>query len=113
MAQYAQSQNATGWPAAQWPNQPPFPGPPPIPQGVNPQAWATGYWQMNPAWTTHRYNPPVAPPWAPGYGWTAQGAQPGAASSSYNPFKRIPKQPDPSYWEKPLLENPLGLENMV
>ena len=32
--------------------------------------------------------------------------------ADHNPYKRIPKEPDPSYFSVELSENPLGLENM-
>ncbi|KAH7924699.1 hypothetical protein BV22DRAFT_1195719 [Leucogyrophana mollusca] len=81
---------------------PGFPGPPPIPAGANVQhpQWKSGYWQYNP-------NVQGAPmPWAPGMGW-------GVPQANYNPYKRIPRPPSPSYWKTKLTDNGLGLEGMV
>lgn len=94
-----------------WP--PGFPGPPPPPPGVpvNAQSWQRGQWVFNPAFRAH-----VAPQmpanfaqWAH-FGFAQQGQQ--AQAQSYNPYKRVPKQPDPSYWSTELKDNGLGLENM-
>jgi hypothetical protein len=125
MTHYAHPPNRSsdpGWNPSHWPPNlnPPYSGPPPLPQGVNPQHWASGYWQYNPTWNVQQYNPNVSVPnsapahWAPGYGWGTSGTQPAApASANYNPYKRVPKPPSPSYWEEPLSDNSLGLENMV
>jgi hypothetical protein len=107
------------WPMAataphQWPQ--PYVGPPPAPAGMNPQHWASGVWQFNPAFNPQSYNPSmqagVPPPglWAPGQGW---GGQNGMGAPQQNPYKRVPRPPDPSYWATELSDNPLGLENMV
>jgi hypothetical protein len=112
---------ATSWSSHGGPPhwRPPFPGPPPMPQGMsmNPQHWAAGQWQFNPSFNSRRFNPSVQGPhqsasqWAPGYGWG--GTQPGMGVPQHNPYKRVPRQPDPSYWETELSDNPLGLIDMV
>jgi hypothetical protein len=109
---------AANWPMAahQWPQ--PYAGPPPVPPGMNPQQWAAGSWQFNPAFNAQQYpgmqgpgGPPQGiPHWAPGQGWMVQ---PGMSVPQQNPYKRVPRQPDPSYWATELSDNPLGLENMV
>lgn len=102
-----------GWKGS-WPPSAPvgYPGPPPIPAGVNPQAWSAGQWQFNPM-----FQGPMATAqstfqaWAPHPSWGPQGAN-GNAAASYNPYKRIPNPGDAAYWQTKLLDNPLGLENM-
>lgn len=90
-----------GW-SGSWPPTggvpPGYPGPPPMPHGA-PPLWNAGYWQYNP----HMRN--AQQPWAPGMAW---GAPP-----NYNPYKRVPRPPSPSYWQTQLTDNGLGLEGMV
>jgi hypothetical protein len=43
-------------------------------------------------------------PWMPHPAWQFP--------ADYNPYKRVPKPPDPEYWKTELSDNPLGLENM-
>lgn len=84
---------------------PNFPGPPPMPPGANTHPhWKAGFWQYNPA-----YNMNAGPgvPWAPGMGWAQN------VPANFNPHKRIPRPPSPSYWQTQLSDNGLGLENMV
>ena len=45
-----------------------------------------------------------ADPWMPHPSWKMP--------ADHNPHKRMPKEPDPSYFSVELSENPLGLENM-
>jgi hypothetical protein len=80
---------------------------------MNPQQWAAGQWQFNPSFNAQRFNPGAqsVPQWAPGYGWG--GARPTVGAPQHNPYKRVPKEPDPSYWATQLSDNPLGLTNMV
>ncbi|KAF8137067.1 hypothetical protein EV363DRAFT_1253460 [Boletus edulis] len=80
---------------------PGYPGPPPMPgETAGHPRWNAGYWQYNPL--ANIQNPQQ--PWAPGVGWS----QP-----NFNPYKRVPKPPSPSYWNTQLSENGLGLEGMV
>ncbi|KAG8216563.1 hypothetical protein J3R82DRAFT_6744 [Butyriboletus roseoflavus] len=80
---------------------PGYPGPPPAPGGsaAHPR-WNAGYWQYNPL--ANVQNPQQ--PWAPGVGWFPP---------NFNPYKRVPKPPSPSYWNTKLTDNGLGLEGMV
>ncbi|KAL6305978.1 hypothetical protein BKA93DRAFT_190462 [Sparassis latifolia] len=117
---WTQPQNApAGW-AGSWPPTAPagYPGPPPLPAGVNvnPQQWVSGQWMLNPM-----YRGPVSstqgsfqmwaahPSWGPGVAHASAAA---AAATNYNPYKRIPNRGDAEYWKTKLLDNPLGLENM-
>jgi hypothetical protein len=113
--------------------QPPFSGaPPPVPPGVNPQMWGAGAWQFNAAyqWPAAGPVPPSHAGWAPGYGWHGGGGggggvgvgvggmqpgQPGMQQGpgSFNPYKRAPRQPSAEYMATELVENPLGLSNMI
>lgn len=95
-----------GWtgswpPGGNVPFPPGYPGPPPVPGGAmaHPR-WDAGYWQYNPL--GNMQNPQQ--PWAPAVGWN----QP-----NFNPYKRVPKPPSPSYWNTKLSNNGLGLEGMV
>ncbi|KDQ60274.1 hypothetical protein JAAARDRAFT_191673 [Jaapia argillacea MUCL 33604] len=123
-----------GWvgawpPPVGWGPLPPgFPGPPPAPTGVpvNPNQWAQGQWVFNPAFRALAYpglGQPGVPPnypvqllsqWAaPWQSWgVPQNQVPAGANANYNPNKRVPRPPDPSYWETKLTDNGLGLENM-
>ncbi|KAG0697908.1 hypothetical protein DFH29DRAFT_129058 [Suillus ampliporus] len=84
---------------------PNFPGPPPMPPGANSHPhWKAGFWQYNPA---HNMNAGHGVPWAPGMGWAQN------VPANFNPYKRVPRPPSPSYWQTQLSENGLGLENMV
>ena len=124
-----------------WPPQPPYPGPPPaqLPQSVSAHQWSKGYWRFDPkatGWSSASGAPPQPPPqqqqyynpgavnnnvprpasqqaggppgwsqtWMPHPGWQMP--------ADHNPYKRMPKEPDPSYFSVELSENPLGLENM-
>ena len=80
---------------------PGYPGPPPMPGGaVAHPRWNAGIWQYNPH--ANMQNPQQ--PWAPGVGWFPP---------NFNPYKRVPKPPSPSYWNTKLSDNGLGLEGMV
>ena len=106
----------TGW-SGSWPPTAPagYPGPPPVPAGVNPQAWTSGRWQFNPMF---RGPVPQAgqtgiPAWVPHPSWGPQVASAyAAAAANYNPYKRQPNPGDRDYWSTKLSDNPLGLENM-
>lgn len=80
---------------------PGYPGPPPVPGGAaaHPR-WNAGFWQYNPLANIQN----AQQPWAPGVGWFPP---------NFNPYKRIPKPPSPSYWNTKLTDNGLGLEGMV
>ena len=79
---------------------PGYPGPPPLPGGaVAHPSWNAGYWQYNPLAMQNSQQP-----WAPGVGWVPP---------NFNPYKRVPKPPSPSYWNTKLSDNGLGLEGMV
>lgn len=80
---------------------PGYPGPPPVPGGaVTHSSWNAGYWKFNPVANMQSSQQP----WAPSVGWFPP---------NYNPYKRVPKPPSPSYWNTKLSENGLGLEGMV
>ncbi|KAF9220745.1 hypothetical protein BS17DRAFT_786445 [Gyrodon lividus] len=80
---------------------PGYPGPPPMPTGaVAHPSWNAGFWQYNP----HASMQNAQQPWAPGMGWFPP---------NYNPYKRVPRPPSPSYWKTKLTDNGLGLEGMV
>ncbi|KAG2143515.1 uncharacterized protein EDB93DRAFT_577732 [Suillus bovinus] len=84
---------------------PNFPGPPPMPPGANTHPhWKAGFWQYNP---TYNMNAGSGVPWAPGMGWAQN------VPANFNPYKRVPRPPSPSYWKTQLSDNGLGLENMV
>ena len=94
-----------------WYGPAPFGGkPPPIPQGWNPNTipnWSKGFWQPNPY-----YNPAnvaVTAQWMPAHAW-GQNQQ---APANFNPYKRVVKPPSAEYLATELLDNPLGLENMI
>ncbi|KAG9311607.1 hypothetical protein JVU11DRAFT_7816 [Chiua virens] len=85
------------------PFPPGYPGPPPVPAGgtaAHP-SWNAGYWQYNPLANMQN---PQQQPWAPAAGWFPP---------NFNPYKRVPKPPSPSYWNTKLTDNGLGLEGMV
>jgi hypothetical protein len=94
---------ASGWSSASGaPPQPPQPPPQQQQQYYNP-----GVVNNNPS------RPPSqqagGPPgwhqaWMPHPGWQMP--------ADHNPYKKVPKEPDPSYFAVELSENPLGLENM-
>jgi len=99
----------SGW-VGSWPPTAPagYPGPPPAPAGVNPQAWTSGRWQFNPTFRGPVPGPqPGIPAWAPHPSWGSQ-----AAANNFNPYKRQPNQGNQEYWSTKLSDNPLGLENM-
>ena len=80
---------------------PGYPGPPPIPgEAAAHPRWNAGYWQYNPLANMQNQQQP----WAPGVGWFPL---------NFNPYKRVPKPPSPSYWNTKLTDNGLGLEGMV
>ncbi|KIJ15316.1 hypothetical protein PAXINDRAFT_169118 [Paxillus involutus ATCC 200175] len=95
-----------GWtgswpPGGNVPFPPGYPGPPPMPTGAGEHPrWNAGFWQYNPQANTQN----AQQPWAPGMGWYPP---------NYNPYKRVPKPPSPSYWNTKLTDNGLGLEGMV
>ena len=126
------------WPP---PHPPGYPGPPPaqLPSSVSTHQWSKGYWRFDPkapGWSSASGAPPQPPPqqqqyynpgavnnnvprpasqqaggppgwgqaWMPHPGWQMP--------ADHNPYKRMPKEPDPSYFSVELSENPLGLENM-
>lgn len=123
------------WPPPQLP--PGYPGPPPaqLPPSVSANQWEKGRWRFDakavgwssasgapPQQPQQYYNPGVVnnnvprPPsqqagGPPGWAqtWVAHGWQ---MPADHNPYKRIPKEPDPSYFSVELSKNPLGLENM-
>ncbi|KAF9652411.1 hypothetical protein BDM02DRAFT_2973142 [Thelephora ganbajun] len=126
------------WPP---PPPPGYPGPPPaqLPPSVSAQQWSKGYWRFDPkptGWSSASGAPPQPPPqqqqyYNPGVvnsnaprppsqqaggppGWSqAWMPHPGwQMPVDHNPYKRMPKEPDPSYFSVELSENPLGLENM-
>ncbi|KAL4068517.1 hypothetical protein V8B97DRAFT_840089 [Scleroderma yunnanense] len=90
-----------GW-SGSWPPvggiPPGYPGPPPMPHGAPPR-WNAGYWQYNPQMRNAQQ------PWAPSVGW--------GVPANFNPYKRVPRPPSPSYWQTQLTDNGLGLEGMV
>jgi len=103
--------------------QPPYQGPPPVPQGwnVNPSQWNSGYWQYNP-----NFQPAGAPPvqqmpnptswmpdprWVPQYPPQQQQQQP-QQQEQQNPFKRPIKPPSAEYMATKISENGLGLFGM-
>lgn len=100
-----------GWPGS-WPPTAPvgYPGPPPPPPGVDSRTWLGGQWQVNPMFrgTTAMVQPQTA--WAPHPSWGVPAA---AAAPAFNPYKRIPNKGDAEYYKTQLLDNPLGLENMI
>ncbi|KZT68888.1 hypothetical protein DAEQUDRAFT_305168 [Daedalea quercina L-15889] len=109
----------TGW-VGSWPPTAPagYPGPPPVPAGVNPQAWTAGRWQFNPMFrgpVPQTGGQPGVPAWAPHPSWGPQAASAyaaAAAAANYHPYKRQPNPGDRDYWSTKLVDNPLGLENM-
>ncbi|KAI0732621.1 hypothetical protein C8Q72DRAFT_773879 [Fomitopsis betulina] len=106
----------TGW-SGSWPPTAPagYPGPPPIPTGVNPQAWTSGRWQINPMFRgpVPQASQAGIPAWAPHPSWGPQAASAyAAAAANYNPYKRQPNPGGRDYWNTKLSDNPLGLENM-
>ncbi|KAH9835147.1 uncharacterized protein C8Q71DRAFT_710393 [Rhodofomes roseus] len=104
----------TGW-VGSWPPTAPagYSGPPPIPAGVNPQAWTSGRWQFNPMFRGPVPGAqPGVPAWAPHPSWGSQAASAYVAANNFNPYKRQPNPGDRDYWSTKLLDNPLGLENM-
>ncbi|CCL99794.1 uncharacterized protein FIBRA_01816 [Fibroporia radiculosa] len=102
-----------GWPQAA---PAPYPGPPPIPAGVNAQAWTSGQWQYNPMFHGQVSGAQATfQAWAPHPSWGQQAAIAQAqaqAAANYNPYKRIPNPGGPEYWNTKLQDNGLGLENM-
>ncbi|PCH44955.1 hypothetical protein WOLCODRAFT_139346 [Wolfiporia cocos MD-104 SS10] len=101
-----------GWQGS-WPPTAPtgYPGPPPIPTGVNPQAWMAGQWQLNPYFRGPAASAHGAmPAWAPHPSWGAQAAN--AAAANYNPYKRIPNPGGADYWATKVSDNGLMLEGM-
>src|SRR5882762_3546551 len=114
-----------GW-QGQWPppagiQMPPgFPGPPPVPQNVQASAWQTGYWQFNPRGRGpgiqgSQYansQPHNGFAWAPSNHW-AHHAVAQQQNQNFNPHKKVPRAPEPTYFDYKLVDNPLGLEGMV
>ena len=101
-----------GWVPANYFAAVPFnSAPPPVPTGMNPQAWMNGQWQQNPM-----FRPPQAgiaqasiQMWAPHPGWGQAVVQQQQQQQSW---KRPINPGDPAYWATKLSDNPLGLENM-
>ncbi|KAF9240474.1 hypothetical protein BU15DRAFT_87678 [Melanogaster broomeanus] len=94
----------TGW-TGSWPPggnvafPPGYPGPPPMPTGAGAHPrWNAGFWQFNPHANMHS----AQQPWAPGMGWFPP--------PNYNPYKRVPRPPSPSYWNTKLTDNGLDLK---
>ncbi|TFK41546.1 hypothetical protein BDQ12DRAFT_663614 [Crucibulum laeve] len=123
MASYQHQQQAQFVP----PIRPPVGWQPPsyipaIPTGlsINPQQWQAGTWKANPNFNYARYGhqpPPQQYFPAPAWNMYVQPQhphqQPGAADASFNPYKRVPKPPSAEYLKDALVDNPLGLENMI
>lgn len=104
-----------------WPPGAPsgYPGPPPAPNGVDHNAWKSGQWTFNPAFVPTAAVAAQAQAWAPHPMWgaaamhaAAQAAQ-AQQASDFNPYKRHPVPPSAEYNATKLIENPLGLENMI
>ncbi|PPR08252.1 hypothetical protein CVT24_001294 [Panaeolus cyanescens] len=109
-----------------WVN-PPFAGPPPIPQGyaINPQQWQAGFWQYNPAYNPNRAQAAASAQqqqqqqqhalWLPSHAWASRASQQAQQTQqqSFNPYKRQVKEPSPEYLATKLSDNPLGLSNMI
>ena len=125
-----------------WPPQPPpgYPGPPPaqLPPSVSAHQWSKGYWRFDPkatGWSSASGAPPQPQPpqqyynpgpvnnnvprpasqqagGPPGWGQTWVPHPSWQMPADHNPYKRMPKEPDPSYFSFELSANPLGLENM-
>ncbi|KAF7331571.1 hypothetical protein MKEN_00036500 [Mycena kentingensis (nom. inval.)] len=107
--------------------QPPFAGPPPQPSHIraNPQDWKNGAWAINPAFKSSSGwapAPGATSVWMPGQAWgmgRRQAAdwqaqqQQMAAAANYNPYKRVPRPPSAEYLATKLVDNPLGLTNMI
>lgn len=117
-AAYPVSRPQTGWSG---PSAGPsgFSGPPPMPAGINPQAWSAGRWLLNPLYrgsVTAMQSTVGVPAWAPHPSWggiaSASAAAAAASSSAFNPYKRVPNRGDAAYWNTKLLDNPLGLMDM-
>ena len=127
------------WPP---PHPPGFPGPSPaqLSPSLGTHQWSNAHWRFDPKLTelsSASGAPPQPPPqqkqkyynagvitnnvprpasqqaggapgwnqaWVPHPGWQVP--------ANRNPLKRMPKEPDPSYFSVELSENPLGLENM-
>lgn len=125
-----------------WPPPPPpgYPGPPPaqLPASVSANQWSKGYWRFDTkatGWSSASGAPPQPPPQQqyynpgvinnnaprppsqqaggpPGWGQTWMPHPGWQMPADHNPYKKIPKEPDPSYFSVELSANPLGLENM-
>lgn len=91
-----------------WP--PGFPGPPPNPTAVPQNSWSDGQWMFNPQFAAFQGSggPAAAQPWAPWQWGSGQQQQ----QQNFNPYKRVPKPADESYWKTELKDNGLGLEGM-
>ena len=123
-----------GW-SGHWPPSsnmipPGFPGPPPAPQsGPVPPNWHSGHWQFNPNGTNRPSAAAVntgiqgiprpgfgAPPaqitWAPSDHWSSQAMASAQQGDNFNPYKKVSKAPEPSYYNYKLTDNGLGLEGM-
>src|SRR5882762_6689681 len=101
--------NATAQPSV--PIQPGYglPAPPPVPPGVDPNHWRSGYWryQPQPGYPQQQHPPQGAHPPPSMVGWTAAGW--GIPQQYYFPPKQ-PRRPDPTYWQTQLTDNGLGLQ---
>jgi hypothetical protein len=83
--------------------------------GVSQQAWSDGQWVLNPNVPNYAAGAAAAQgQWAPWPGWAAAAQQHAQQQQqqSYNPYKRVPKPADKSYWETKLQDNGLGLMGM-
>lgn len=129
------------WPPPSNMMPPGFPGPPPAPHaGPTPPNWHSGHWQFNPNNAARRpsaeirsgaavpntgvqgpprsgfsAHPPAQNAWAPSNHWGGQAAAPAQhqqQGENFNPYKKVPKAPEPSYYNYKLTDNGLGLEGM-
>jgi len=128
------------WPPPPPPGYP-GPPPAQLPASVSANQWSKGYWRFDPkatGWSSASGAPPQPPPppqqqqyynpgvvnnnvprpasqqagGPPGWGQTWMPHPGWQMPVDHNPYKRMPKEPDPSYFSVELSENPLGLENM-
>ncbi|KAK7018989.1 hypothetical protein R3P38DRAFT_1282973 [Favolaschia claudopus] len=101
----------------------PYNGPPPKPSHirVNQQDWQNGSWVMNPAYNpSSKWAGTSSQGWVPSQAWHQQRQQEWAAmqqhmaaNAAHNPYKRQPRPPSAEYLATRLVDNPLGLTNMV
>ena len=101
-----------------WPPGAPtaYPGPPPAPHGVDPNAWKAGQWTFNPMFASSAAVAAAGQAWAPHPMWGAAvhaAAAQAQQASDFNPYKRQPVPLSEEYKAQKLVANPLGLENMI